>query len=86
MEELKKIVPITELRRNFGEITENLAKMDYLILTKGGEPFAILSSVPKEKKKVLLGLAGSFKGTELDNDKLWNKVFTRVSRKSPIKL
>lgn len=82
----KRIIPITELRRNFGEIAENLAKLDSLILTRGGKPFAILKALPEEKAKLLRKTAGSWKGTELDNDVLWKKVFKRKSRKASIRL
>lgn len=82
----KRIVPITELRRNFGEITENLAKVDSLILTRGGKPFAILRAIPEEKAKLLKKTAGAWKGTDLDNDMLWREVFKRASRKASIRL
>lgn len=83
---LKRIVSVTELRRNFGEITENLALIDSLILTRGGEPFAILKSVPEEKMKILKKSAGAWKGTGLDEDNLWKEVFRRKSRRSGVKL
>lgn len=83
---LRRIVSITELRRNFGEITANLAKIDSLILTRGGEPFAILKATPEEKMKVLRKAAGAWKGTALDDDNLWKKVFKRKSRRGVIKL
>lgn len=82
----KRIISITELRRNFGELTENLARMDSLILTKGGEPFAVLKAVPEEKKKILRKASGAWRGTALDSDKVWEKVFKRRSRKSRIVL
>lgn len=83
---MDKIIPITELRRNFGKVTKKLAKIDYLILTKGGEPFAIIKAAPEEKKKILMKVAGAWKNTALDNNKLWEKVFKRKSRKSPVRL
>lgn len=83
---LKRIISVTELRRNFGEITANLAEIDSLILTRGGEPFAILKSTPEEKMKVLKKTAGAWKRTALDNDSFWKKVFKRKSRKSAIDL
>ena len=81
-----KIVPITNLRRNFGEITANLAAMDSLILTKGGEPFAILKALPSVKRKIMRKAAGSWKGTKLDDDLLWAEVFKRKSRKGTINI
>lgn len=83
---LNRIVSITELRRNFGEITANLAKIESLILTRGGEPFAILKATPNEKKKILKEAAGSWKNTLLDDDNLWKEVFKRKSRKNTISL
>ncbi|MBI2017674.1 hypothetical protein HYS92_01340 [Candidatus Daviesbacteria bacterium] len=81
-----KIISITELRRKFGEVTENLAKTDAVILTKGGEPFAILKAAPEEKRKLLIKTAGAWKDTALDNDILWKKVSKKKSRKKPISL
>lgn len=83
---LGKIVSITELRRNFGEITKNLVDIDGLILTRGGEPFAILKAAPEVKMKALKKTAGSLKGTSLDDDRVWNEVFKRKSRKNKIQL
>lgn len=81
-----RIVSITELRRNFGEITKHLPEVESLILTRGGEPFAILKAAPEIKKKMLAKTAGSLKGTSLDNDKLWEAVGKKKSRKEPIRL
>lgn len=81
-----KIISITELRRRFGEVTENLAKTDAVILTKGGEPFAILRAAPEEKRKLLIKTAGTWKGTSLDEDILWEKVSKKKSRKKPVSL
>lgn len=77
---LTKIISITDLRRNFGEITENLARIDYLTLTKGGEPFAILKPAYELKRKILKRVAGAWKEGPLDNDSLWREVFKRKSR------
>ncbi len=78
------IIPITNLRRKFGEITENLVKTDAIILTKAGRPFAILKSAPEEKRRKLMATAGSLKGTEFDDPKFVASILTRKSRKSPI--
>lgn len=80
------IISITELRRNFGQITANLEKVEELILTKGGEPFAILKAAPEVKRKLLRKTAGAWKSTPLASNKLWSEVFKRKSRKSPISL
>lgn len=81
-----KIISVTELRRNFGEISKNLAKTDAVILTKGGEPFAILKAAPEEKRKLLTKMAGVWTATPLDNDALWKKVAQKKSRKQSISL
>ena len=83
---LKRIVSITELRRNFGELTNDLAKVDELILTKGGEPFATLKATPNEKRKILNKAAGAWKSTPLDSDKLWAEALKKKSRKENIVL
>lgn len=81
-----RIISITKLRRRFGEVTKNLAKTDAVILTKGGEPFAILKAAPEEKRKILTKTAGAWRKTSLDSNSLWEKVFKRKSRKAPISL
>lgn len=83
---LNHIVSITELRRNFGEITASLATIDYMILTRGGEPFALLKATPNEKRKIMKLAAGAWKDTPMDNDRLWQEVFKRRSRREEIKL
>ncbi len=80
------IISITDLRRNFGEITANLDKIEEIILTKGGEPFAILKSAPEVKRKMLKKSAGVWKGTSLDNEKIWREVLKRKSRKASISI
>ncbi len=80
------IIPITELRRRFGEITTDLAAKEPIILTKSGRPYAILRIAPEERLRLFKSVAGSWKGTELDNDDLWKEVLRRKSRKHPINL
>lgn len=81
-----RIVPITDLRRNFGEITADLGMVEELILTKDGRPFAVMRAAPEEKKKIMREFAGSLKGTDLDNDKVWEEVMKRKSRKVGVDL
>lgn len=83
---LDRIIPITDLRRNFGEITANLASIDSLILTKGGKPYAILKAAPTIKKKHMHKYFGVWKDTELGDDKLWAEALKKKSRSHPIKL
>jgi hypothetical protein len=81
-----RIVPITDLRRKFGEITENLAGLGEIILTKDGRPFAVLRSAVEEKRKRLLTFAGMWKSTEMDDKKMWKEILARKSSKAPVKL
>ena len=81
-----KTIPISDLRRKFGEIEEMLPLVDYFTLTKKGRPFAILSATPAVKKEILKKFAGILKNTELDNDGLWREVLKRKSRKRSIRL
>lgn len=79
-------IPITDFIRKFGEYSNLLSRLDRLILTRGGRPFAHLIPAPEEKNRKLLELAGSAKNTSLDDDALWKKVLTRRNRKYPVKL
>jgi prevent-host-death family protein len=81
-----KVVPITDLRRNFGELTANLATGSDLVLTKDGRPFAVLKAAPEEKRRAMKELAGSLKGSILDDDALWAEVLRKRSRKNAIDL
>lgn len=86
MNNLTPIVPITDLRRRFGEITAKLPEIESILLTKGGEPFATLKAVPDIKKVLMRQNAGVWKNTPLDSDKFWKKSLQRKSRKIPIEL
>lgn len=81
-----KIVPITDLRRNFGSITSDLPKLGSLLLTRGGEPFAVLKAAPEVKKKLLKKAKGVWKGTDLDKDSFWKMALVKKSRKHPVVL
>lgn len=83
---INRIIPITELRRNFGAITQHLTETGPLILTKGGKPFAILKPAPEEKKKLIMKTAGIWRNTEVDNDNFWKNVLKRKSRRKAVKL
>ena len=80
------IVPITELRRRFGELTASLPEIDSLVVTKKGKPFAILKATKETKMEILKKAAGVWKGTALDDDGIWREVFKRKSRKTKIAL
>lgn len=79
-----KIIPVTDFIRNFGDFAQMLPRLDKLILTREGRPFAEVKATPFEKNKKLLLSFGKWKGTELDDDKLWKTVLKRKSRKNPI--
>jgi len=81
-----RLIPVTELRRNFDAATRDLARVESLILTRRGEPFAILKALPAEKRKLLHKAAGAWAGTKLDNDKIWTEVAKKRSRRIPINL
>lgn len=80
------IIPITELRRRFGEITANLPFIDRLILTKDGKPFAILKSAPEVKRALLKKTAGSLKNTEFEDATFVKKMLKKKSRSRTISL
>lgn len=82
----KPIIAVTDLRRNFESLTRDLDKFEGIIITRRGEPFALLRSLPQNKRNRLKQLAGSWSGSELDNDRIWSEVRRKTSRKSIIKL
>lgn len=82
----ERVIPITELRRNFGFISHKLTEKESLLITRGGKPFAILKAIPEEKKNTLESTFGAWKNTELDDDKFWREVLKKKSRREPITL
>lgn len=83
---IQHIIPVTDLRRNFGAITEHLASIDELLLTRGGEPFATIRATPNVKRKILLKACGAWKKTAFDDDRFWKRVIRRSSRRHPVDL
>ncbi len=81
----EKAISIDDLRRNFGEIKKSLPHVTYII-TDRGNPIGVLSATREMKKKLMQSTAGAFKGTELDDDKLWKDVLRKHSRKGDIAL
>ncbi len=79
-------ISINDLRRNFGEIEKMLPLVSFLIVTKKGKPFAVLSATPSLKKEFMKKTAGALKGTELDDDTLWQEALIKKSRKEDITL
>ncbi len=81
------IAPITDFIRRTKYYEDLLCKnVREIVLTRDGWPFMEVKLTNQERNRRLLALAGTWKGTELDDDKLWAKVFVRRNRKTPIKL
>ena len=81
-----KIIPITDFVRRFGQYADLLPRIDKLILTREGRPFAEVRATAQEKNKKLLKFAGVWKGTKLDDERHWKKILSRKSRKHIITL
>ena len=79
---MNTIIPITELRRRFGEIEAALPYVESIILTKKGKPIATITSTLEAKKNVIKKYAGSLKKAKID----WKEVLKRKSRKKPVKI
>lgn len=78
------IIPITDFIRKAGLYSERLPKLEKIILTKEGRPFAEVKATPQEKNRKLLSFFGAWKGTELDSDKFWKDILKRKNRKKII--
>lgn len=81
-----KTIPISDLRRKFGNIERVLPYVDHFIITKKGKPFATLAATLAVKKSLMRRTAGVLKGTNLDNDALWKEVLKRKCRVKDISL
>jgi len=81
-----KTISINDLRRKFGEIEKKLPFLDYLVITKKGKPFAVLSATLETKRDVMKETAGAFKGSKLEADDIWKEVLKKKSRKEDITL
>lgn len=77
-----RIIPVTDFIRQFGDWAEMLPKIDKIILTRGGRPFATVKAAAQAKNEKLLALAGIWKNTKLDSDTLWKQVLTRKNRRN----
>lgn len=83
---MKYSIPISEMRKRFGEIEAMLPYVDFITITKKGKPLANLIAAPEIKKSVISKFAGSLKKTGFDNDKIWDKSLRKKSRKKIIKI
>lgn len=81
-----KIITVTDFIRNFGMYSDMLTKVDKLILTREGRPFATVAPTPEEKNKQLLSLRGEWNGRLFDNEAVWKEVLSRRNRKNPVKI
>ena len=77
---MTQIVPVTDFIRNFGKYADLLPKLDGIILTREGRSFATVKPSREEKRKLMQKAAGLWKGTDLDNDKIWADVLSRKSK------
>lgn len=80
------IVPITDFIRRAKYYQDLMAKVAGITLTRDGRPYMDVKLNNQERNRRLLKFAGVWKGTRLDSDELWAKVFVRRNRKNPIKL
>lgn len=74
------IVSVTDFVRNFSDYMSLLPKINEIILTRDSRDVAILKATPREKNAGLKKFFGIWKGTALDNDKLWKEVLARRNR------
>lgn len=85
----KRLLPITELRRNAGAILDKLPEVGSFILTKSGKPVAEILALEETKKKLFKKSKGAWVGTELEKIDFYKLILKRRkagSRKAPVKL
>ncbi len=73
----ERLVSATMLRRNFGAVSKKIASLGYVVLTIKGKPTFKVEKLPRTKKNikdVLSKFYGAWKGTVLDDDKLWHEI------------
>lgn len=81
------IVPITDFIRRTKYYEDLLSDgVKGMVLTRDGWPYLEVKLTNQERNRRLLALVGTWKSTELDNDKVWKAVAVRRNRKKPIKL
>lgn len=91
----ERLVPATMLRRNFGAVSKKIEKLGSVVLTIKGKPAFKVEKIESafkdtDAKTYLLSHAGGWKGTDLDDDKLWKEILKteriKGSRKRHVKL
>lgn len=80
------IVPITDFIRKFGLYAGLLPKVNKIILTREGRPFAEVKLTPEERNERFLKLWGTWDPKLFSNEKVWKEVLKRKNRKHPIRL
>ena len=86
----EKVLPITYVRNNLGKIISSLDNNDSILVSKGSK---IVAEIKPKKRKAktkymttgekLMRFGGMWKGTPLDDDKLWDSILTHDSSDSP---
>jgi antitoxin (DNA-binding transcriptional repressor) of toxin-antitoxin stability system len=76
-------VTITDFIRNFGKYAELLPKVEGIIVTRDGRPFARIEATPEEKNRGLPELRRSLHPQLWANDKVWKEIAKRRNRRSP---
>lgn len=76
------IVPITDFIRKFGMYANLLPKVDKIILTREGRPFAEVKLTSEERNERFLKLWGTWDPKLFGNDKIWKEPWKRKNRKS----
>ena len=83
-------VNIVDFRKNLSDylrLAEYKGKVIEIVDSKKGRVVAkLIPPRTKYKEGSIFDVAGKWEGTELDDDKLWNEVLTRKSRKTSIKI
>lgn len=79
-------IPISALRKRFGEIEAMLPYVESITITKKGKPFALLMATDDIKRSIIKKTAGVFKNTDLDDDSIWEKILKKKSRKKAVEI
>lgn len=79
-------IPISDLRKRFGEIEAMLPYVESITITKKGRPFALLMATDDIKRSIIKKTAGALKNTDLDDDFIWQEILKKKSRKKDIKI
>lgn len=83
---MTKILPITDFIRKFGMYADLLPRLDGMILTREGRPFAKLQATDEAKAEARKKYFGILAGTKWDNDRFWAEVLKKKSRKTKIRI